>query len=680
MSLKSLSRSFAGGEVSSLLYGRMDLAKYQTGLATCRNFRVLPQGPAENRPGLQFVRACKHGNKKATLIPFSYNSEQTFAIEFGEQYLRFHTLGATLLSGGVPYEIASPYLEAHLFDLHYCQSADVLSIVHPSHPVYELRRLAATNWTLTAVSFVPTIAAPAAPTVTTGGPGGGSPSAHTYVCTAVASGTLEESLASASASQNHDLTVAGNYIDVDPPAVAGAVRYNVYKAKGGLYGYIGQTDGSALRDNNIEPDMSNTPPLTSTPFASENPRAVGYFEQRRCFGGGSSSPQTVWTTRSGTEANMTYSIPSQDDDAITARIVAREAQQVRHLVALGDLLALTSGGVWRIAAAGGDVLTPATFSVKPQSYVGASNVQPMVGSQSVLYAQERGSHVREVSYRWETQTYQADDVSVLAPHLFDYLTVKQLAYSKAPLQTLWAVRSDGVLLGMTHTPEHEVKAWHQHQTDGEIESVCAVAEGTEDGVYVIVKRTINGSAVRYVERLHSRQFTSLAGAFFVDSGLTYSGAPATVISGLSHLEGKTVAILADGGVEPAQVVTGGQVTLQAAASTVHVGLPYNCDLQTLPLVSEAVQAFGQGVVKNINEVKLRVLQSSGIKAGPSFDNLTEYRQRTDEALGSAPDAVTGVIGFKLPPKWQHDGAVCVRQSHPLPLTVVAMSLEAEVGG
>jgi hypothetical protein len=153
-----------------------------------------------------------------------------------------------------------------------------------------------------------------------------------------------------------------------------------------------------------------------------------------------------------------------------------------------------------------------------------------------------------------------------------------------------------------------------------------------------------------------------------------------VISGLSHLEGKTVAILADGGVEPAQVVTGGQVTLQAAASTVHVGLPYNCDLQTLPLVSEAVQAFGQGVVKNINEVKLRVLQSSGIKAGPSFDNLTEYRQRTDEALGSAPDAVTGVIGFKLPPKWQHDGAVCVRQSHPLPLTVVAMSLEAEVGG
>ena len=500
----------------------------------------------------------------------------------------------------------------------------------------------------------------------------------------MADGSLEESAASAASVVNIDLSVAGNYVDVQPAAaIAGAVRYNVYKLKG-VYGFIGQTTfGTAFRDNNVEPDTSKTPPLTSNPFgagAGTYPRAVSYFEQRRCFGGSASLPQSLQLTRSGTEANFNYSIPTQTDDAITARIVAREANTIRHLVPLGDLLALTSGGVWRVNASDGGALSPSNFSVRPQSYVGASNVQPVVTSQSVLYASDRGSHIREVSYKWETQSYQADDISVLAPHLFDYKTVRQMAYSTSPHQVMWNVRSDGVLLGLTHMPEHEVKAWHQHDTQGLFESVCSVAEGDENGLYVVVQREINGQTVRYVERLHSRHFEALEDAFFVDSGLTYSGTPATAITGLHHLEGETVTILADGGVEPPQEVTGGQITLEEPASKVHVGLPYDCDLQTLPLASEAMQAFGQGVVKNLNEVKLRVLQSSGIKAGPSFDALTEYRQRTGEPYGSPPEPVSGLIGFKIAPKWQQDGAVCIRQADPLPLTIVSMSLEVEVGG
>jgi hypothetical protein len=684
MSDKSLTRSFAGGELSEQLFGRLDLGKYQTGLARCLNFIVTPQGPIENRPGFEFVRATK-SNGVARLIPFTYSSDQTLVIEIGVGYFRFHTEGATVLSAGVPYEVAHTYTAAELFDIHYVQSGDVLTLVHPAHAPAELRRLGATSWTLTAISFVPAIATPAAPTAQAFGPGGGVPITHYYVTTALGPG-LEESLPSPVDGASQDLTITGNYINVFPAAVAGAVRYNIYKRQNGLYGYIGQveTGGYTLDDFNITPDMSMTPPMVNTPFsgAGEYPGAVGYFEQRRCFAGSTNSPQTLWATRSGTEKNLGYSIPTRDDDSITARAAARKADTIRHLLPFNDLLALTSGSVWKIAAPDGGALAPANISIKPQTYVGASNVQPVATSMSILYAPARGGRVREINYEWRSQSYAATDVSVMAPHLFDYKTIVDMAYSENPHQILWAVRSDGVLLGMTYSPEHDVKAWHQHTTAGLFESVCVVAEGAEDAVYVVAKRTINGGLVRYVERMHSRNFAALEDCFFVDAGSTYDAAAATVISGLTHLAGETVSILADGGVEPQQVVSNtGTITLSAAASTVHIGLPYNSDAKGMPLAMEAVQGLGQGVLKNIGKANLRVYQSSSLKVGPAFTKLREYPQRTSSVdWGSPPPLLSGMVAVNLSAMWGQEGQWCLRQSDPLPVTLQAICLEFAVGG
>lgn len=685
MSDKTLTRSFAGGELSPLLFGRLDLGKYQTGLAKCLNFIVTPQGPIENRPGFAFVRATK-ANVAARLIPFTYSSDQTLVIEMGVSYFRFHTVGATVLSAGVPYEVAHTYTADELFDVHYVQSGDVLTLTHPAHAPAELRRLAATNWTLTDISFVPTIGTPAAPTPQAFGPGGGTPVDHYYVTTALSADGMEESLPSPAASANQDLTVSGNYINVFPAAVAGASRYNIYKRYGGLYGYIGQAEvgGYTLDDYNITPDMSITPPVANTPFsgAGEYPGAGGYFEQRRCFAGSTNKAQTLWATRSGTEKNLGYSIPSRDDDSITVRAAARRADTIRHLLPFNDLIALTAGSVWKIAAPDGGALSPSNISIKPQTYVGASNVQPVTTSMSILYAPARGARIREISYEWKSQSYASVDVSVMAPHLFDYHTIVDMAYSENPHQILWAVRDDGVLLGMTYSPEHEVKAWHQHTTDGTFESVCAVAEGTEDAVYVVVNRTVSGATVRYVERMHSRNFAALEDCFFVDSGLTYDGAAATTISGLTHLAGETVAILADGGVEPRQAVTaGGTITLEEAASKVHVGLPYNSDAQGMPLSMEGLQALGQGVLKNINKAWLKVYQSSNLQAGPTFDKLRTYPQRTTAVdYGDPPPLVTDTVPLNFSPQWTQDGQWCLRQSDPLPVTLQAITLEFATGG
>ena len=678
-SIRTLQRSFAGGEVSPEMFGRIDDSKYQSGLAKCRNFVTKPQGPAENRAGFQFVRAVKDSTKKVRLIPFTYSTTQTMVIEVGAGYFRFHTLGATLMNGGVPYEIANPFAEADLFDLDFVQSADVLTLTHPNYAPRELRRVGALNWQLTTIAFTPAIATPtgvgAAPNATD------TTYTYNYVVTAIAADGYSESAASGAVTCTNNLFTTGRWNTISWGAVSGASRYNVYKLQGGLYGYIGQTTGLSIVDDNIAPDLGKTPPNYETVFsaAGDYPAAVSYFEQRRCFAGTINKPQNIWMTRSGTESAMCYSLPIRDDDRIAFRVAAREANTIRHIVPLTQLLLLTSSAEWRVTSVNSDAITPNTISVRPQSYVGASNVQPVIINNSLIYGAARGGHVRELGYSWQANGFITGDLSLRAAHLFDTFDVVDMTYAKAPQPLVWFISTSGKLLGLTYVPEQQIGAWHQHDTDGVFESCTVVAEGSEDVLYCVIRRTIGGNSVRYVERMASRQFTDQADAFFVDCGLTYSGAPATTISGLTHLEGKTVSILADGAVHPQRVVTGGAITLDQAASKVQIGLPITADLQTLPMAAQIDGSFGQGRYKNVNKVWLRVYRSSGIFVGPDAGNLTEAKQRTTEPYGTAPALKSEEIQVLLTPSWADSGQIFVRQSDPLPLSIVSMTAEVALG-
>jgi hypothetical protein len=761
--MKLLLRSFSGGEITNELAGRVDLAKWQTGLALCRNFITLPHGPATRRTGLEFINEAKDSTHRVRGIPFAFSATQTAVLEFGHQYIRFHIDGGTLLEAGLAiaaitranpgvltyagsdpangdwmylsgiggmtqlngrwvkvanvnagantfeltdtggsnidtagygaytaggtasraYTLATTYASGDLFDLHFAQNSDVITITHPSYPAKELKRLGATNWTLTDVSFAPSIAAPGAPTVTkTSSAGLDTP--YEYCVSAVAADGVTESLASPSTSGPNDLSISGNYNTISWSAVPGASRYNVYKRRGGGFGYIGQTTTLSAVDDNIMADASQSPPediITLNSGAGDYPQANTYHEQRRWFAGTTSAPQVLWATRTGTESNLTSSLPSRDADGMELRLASAQNNQIRHLIPLSDLIALTQGGEFRIFADGAPAITPTAVSIKSQGYSGASNVQPVVTSGSILYVQAQGSRVRELAYNFENNLYRSIDLSIMAPHRFNGYSIAQLAYSRSPEQIAWAVRNDGTLLGMTYVPEQQVYGWHAHDTDGTFESVCVVAEGNEDVLYAVVKRSINGRDVRYIERMHSRIFTAQADAFFVDSGLTYSGAPATTITGLWHLEGETVDALADGAVVSGLTVTGGAVTLDTAASTVHVGLPYTSDLKTLPLSLEAMQAVGQGTVKNINEVHIRVRQASLVQAGPDFDRLRESPVRAvSDNYGSPPALRSGELSLSIDPSWSQDGAVCIRQDAPVPLTVLSMTLNVQTGG
>lgn len=793
--VRILQSTFGGGEVSPEMFGRIDDGKYQSGLALCRNFIIKPQGPAENRAGFGFVREAGDSSKRVNLIAFTYSVTQTMVIEMGAFYLRFHTDGATLLNrDGSPYQIATPYAEADLFDIHYVQSADVLTLVHPNYAPRELRRLGPANWQLAVINFASPVAPPAPVTAVSNNKG--TDYTYRYVVTAMDAEGKAESGPSAVVSCANNLFVNGgantiswgasagspalpplppgwvyvlvnpggqfpymhtwddpdddemdefdnvydyfqshrrlppeSYISgpippfsglqaffadydagrpayapyhhdydrqnpgivtVDPAQLAasepapsaGVARYNVYKQQGGLYGYIGQTYGTSLVDDNIAPDLSMTPPIYDNVFngAGHYPGAVSYFEQRRVFASTINKPQNIWMTRSGTESAMSYSLPVRDDDRVAFRVAAREANAIRHIVPLSELLLLTSSGEWRVASVNSDAVTPTSISVRPQSYVGANNVQPVVVNNTTIYCAARGGHARELSYNWQANGFVTGDLSLRAAHLFDDLDILDMAYAKAPQPIVWCVSSSGKLLGLTYVPEQQIGAWHQHDTDGVFESCAVVAEGNEDRLYVVVRRTVNGRQVRYIERMASRQFTSQADAFFVDSGLTYAGAPASRISGLGHLEGKIVSILADGAVHPPRRVKGGAVDLDAAASKVHIGLPISAQVQTLPVAIQQLDGgFGQGRRKNVNKIWLRVYRSSGIWAGPSADQLTEFKPRTNEPYGAPPALKSDEIELVLSAQWGVSGQVFVRQADPLPLTLVSMSAEVALG-
>ena len=730
-------RSFSGGEVTQEFYGQIADNKFQTGLALCRNFMVMPHGPITNRAGTRFVREVKDSSKATLLIEFAFSFEQAVVIEFGHQYFRFHALGQTLLfpaasawvtataygvgdlvtdsgttyycrtahtsgatfvgdaanwyaqpASGV-YEVPHTYTESQLRDVQYVQSGDVVTLVHSEHPVRELRRVGATEWELSSVTVGPTLAAPINLVgVATPGATPGTPFDTDYVVTALTT-SGDESLRSATETVSNNLYDDGAYNTLTWDAVAGAVRYNVYKKSAGLFGFIGQTETASFKDDNIAPDTGATPPLDIDLFDSTSnyPRAVGYFDQRRVFASTITQPQNTWMTQAGTESNFNYSIPYQDKDSVQFKLASRGGDAIRHIVDMDDMILTTAAGIWRISGDASGVITPASVSARRQVAIGAGAARPVLAG-NMLYAAAAGGHIREFGYSQDKNGYTSGDISVRAPHLFDGEEILKMQYALTPWPLVWAVSTSGALLGLTYVPEQGIGAWHQHTTQGEFEDIANIVENGDAVSYLIVNRTINGTTKRYIETmtpLRSRAYADPTAQYFVDCGVTYDtvidgdGAPVTEVSGLDWLEGETVAILADGAECPQQEVVSGTVTLPAEASVIHIGLPFTADAQTLPLALE-VAGYAQGMQKNLNQVFLRVSRSSGVMAGPDFDSLVMYKQRTTEPMGSAPDLKTGIADIVLTPDWTDDGALCIRQSSPLNMTVLSFALDVALSG
>jgi hypothetical protein len=414
------------------------------------------------------------------------------------------------------------------------------------------------------------------------------------------------------------------------------------------------------------------------------PSCVALHEQRLVFANTAQQPFGFWASGSADYANF---LPgTKDDETISYNIAANQADPIRWVTSGSDLVIGTLSQEFAAFGGGlGDPITPSNTRIVPQSGEGSNNVQPAKVGVETLFVNRAGRKLFSLVNQSDVGAYVAMDLTEIAEHLTLNATIVRIAWAKNPTSTLWALRSDGVLLAMTYRREQQVFAWSRQAINGFVESIAVIPSpnATTDDLWMTVRRTINGVTKRYVEYLAppfeptSPHDKALMG--FVDSALRYTGPAVSTLSGLFHLEGQTVNIVANGALHPDRVVAGGKIGLETPATNVWVGLPYTSRLRT---VRQEVQAMGtaQGKTKRIPRVTVRVHNSIGGRVGPGDESLMEELIKRDQSDPSdaSPPMRSGDIDAYLAGDFDMDGRIAIVQSEAMPLDIVAVMPQMSV--
>ncbi len=725
----------------------------------------------------------------------------------------------------VPFILTTPYLSEDLASLRYTQSADIVTVVNQLATPYEFVRLGSVTFTFGAIqdfeggpflddnTTVTTVQASAATGVVT-------LTASTAIFTALHVGALfrlalqdysaippwepNKFIAATGVDPDGLLRTSNGkvYIAVNNNPAPAAGTYTGTKAPDWAEGIQSDGDGNLLNGTantragvtwqflhpgfgiaritaiggggttataTVVDYMPVVSPAVSTIWAfgawSEDqgyPALVTYYQDRLVFANTPGAPQTEWASKTGDYHNFARSSPLVPSDSIRQRLNARQINGIVELIPMDQLIALTSSSSWASPKRGED-WTPTTIGYDPQSFDGAAFLRAIQTGDSALFVQFGGTKVRDLSFKNEAGKFVGEELTIMARHLFDSEhVIVDADYAKEPHGILWLVRSDGALIGLTYLPEQEVVGWHRHDTDGFFERVCVIPENGVDTPYFVVRRTVNGATVRYLERMAVRDRSDILDSFFVDSGLTYDGRNSTAtavsisgasyvggatvtltstapifaagdigdaiqfpnatanvrarisgftsstvvsatlqstvpdalrdvptttwtfardtFSGLSHLEGKTVAILADGSPEVQQVVTGGTIRLAYPAGVVHIGLPYVSDIETLNvnIFNSPVPISDSSQV--IPKVSVLVEKTLGLQAGPDENNLFDFGLQPTNFDYNAPwDLQSDSFDTFVFTDWKKRGHVLLRQSNPLPATILTITPNVEVG-
>lgn len=434
---------------------------------------------------------------------------------------------------------------------------------------------------------------------------------------------------------------------------------------------------------------------TATAFLQDstagNPSVPGLHQQRLVLAAKPLALQTFDMSQPGDYYNFNISEPIEPDNAIEASLISGQLNAIVSMVSVPTgLVMLTNKANWLIQSGSGNAaITPIDIAAHAHSYNGASDVPPIVANFDILFVQAKGSIVRDLTFNFYTQIYTGTDISVLSSHLFYGHTILEWAWAEEPFKIIWAVRDDGVVLSLTFLKEQELIGWAHSDTDGLFKSVANVTEQTSfglvDATYFVVERVVNGSTVKYIERLAERIFPNGAtDAWCVDAGLQYNGPPTSSFTGAGHLAAKTVTGLADGvPITPFVMPLSGNFTLPQPASKVTIGLAFTPQLQTLPL--DIGQPTIQGKRKGINGVTVRVQDTLGLQIGKNFDgSLVNMKDLIIGNVGSASNSVvtglvTGDARTIIDPSWDVPGQYCIQQPLPLPATILGVIPEIGVG-
>ena len=681
-------QNFTGGEIAPTLCARSDLARYRNSLASLENMLPGLHGDVARRPGLRFLAEL---SGPSVLLPFSFSADagQNFLLVFGERSL--HIADADGLVPGLQ-PVATPYAAEDLHGLSHAQVGDVVYLAHPKHPLHKVVRRDAAQassqagghpfaWSLEKVVFNATLAAP---TGLSGSFSGSEGSFTLRYKVAAVDAQGRQSLPSAavalSAARHPSDWVQGNSVSLSWKAVAGASEYNVYREEAGYYGFIGVARSTSFSDQNYEADTADTPREDWDPFAGGNhPAVVAFHQQRMVLAATPRAPQAFYMSRSGDFENFRKSRPLQEDDPVEYQIASGSMDAITWVASFGDLLLGTSGSEYKATGGDGGAITAGSVSITAQSYWGSAGLAPIIIGNSILHVQRHASRVRDLFYSLEKDGYAGNDLSILAPHLFEGHSLRQWAYQQSPGSTIWAVRDDGLLLALTYMKEHDIWGWSRQVTDGRVWAVASVPGAGGDELFVVTEREVGGVKRWFLERLAEvwPDGADVAEAFFVDCGITARReSPSEEVAGLDHLEGRELAVLADGSPVEGCVVKNGCIGLPYPARVVQAGLPYVSALSPLPLEAEMQTGTTLGRRRAYGRCAMRLYRSVGGKYGPTREELHDL-PFVPEAWGEACVPFSGDVEFFPGGTPDAAASLWIVQDRPLPFRILALMLDAD---
>ncbi len=699
-------QNFTGGEIAPTLSARYDLARYRNCVGCLENMLPGLHGDVARRPGTRFLAEL---DGPSVLVPFSFSVDagQNFLLVFGD-----HSLRIADADGPVPglETLATPYAAGELHALSHAQVGDVVYLAHPRHPLHKVVRrdapagdgaadagqappavaqdtgaapLHAFAWSLEEVRLNATLPPPAAVQASFSG-SGGSFTLRYKVAAVDEKGrqSLPSDAAGASGSRHPSDWVQGNSATVTWQAVEGAAEYNVYREEAGYYGFIGVAQGTSFSDQNYEADTADTPREDWDPFAGGNhPAVVAFHQQRMVLAATPRSPQAFYMSRSGDFENFRKSRPLQDDDPVEYQIASGAIDAITWVASFGDLLLGTSGSEYKASGGDGAAITATSVSITAQSYWGSAGLAPIIIGNSILHVQRHGSRVRDLFYSLEKDGYAGNDLSILAPHLFEGHFLRQWTYQQSPGSTIWAVRDDGLLLALTYMKEHDIWGWSRQITDGRVWSVACIPGAGADALFLVAERETDGRKRWFLERLADvwPDGAPVAEAFLVDCGRTLRRETASAtVDGLEHLEGRELAVLADGSPVEGCVVCGGSISLPYPAHVVQAGLPYVSALSPLPLESDTQGGTTLGRMRSHGRCAMRLHRSVGGKYGPERETLHDL-PFVPEAWGAAVEPFSGDLEFFPGGAQESRATFWIVQDRPLPFRLVALMVDTDFG-
>jgi hypothetical protein len=623
-------------------------------------------------------------------------------------------------------EVVTPYSESDLAQLRYVQSADVLYLVHPDYAPRTLSRTSHVDWTLDTIDFLdgPYLSInTTATTISSSGTSGTvtlTASAATFASTDVGRPIrilhLIQDWAASTA------YAVGDVVQNDSGRVYRCTTAGTSAGSGGPTG-----TSAAITDNTVVWEYVSTSVFqwgwatiatyTSATVVSATvgtnfgntiatsdwrlglwsdttgyPTNVLFHEDRLMFSGSAAAPQRIDGSESG---DYTSFSPTEEDgtvtdaNAVSFTLNSNTANAIRWMRAdERGLMVGTSGGEWVVRPSSlGEALSPTNISAKKSTSYGSNDMQAISAGKAALYVQRSGRKLRELRYSIQDDGFDSPDLTLLAEHITGS-GLREIAHQKEPQSLVWAVRTDGALVAMTYERDTDSLrvGWHRHVLGGAgdaagdpptVESVAVIPspDGSREDVWLLVRRWVNGAYVRYVEYITQLfdDLMDLEDAYFVDCGLSYSGPATDSFAGLDHLEGETLAVLADGAAHPDVTVSSGAVTLDYEASRVHIGYVYDSKGQMLRLEAGARDGTALGKTRRVHQMAMLLHRTLGMEIGMDFDHLDEITFRTSADIDDAPpELFSGILRANVDGNYDTENQFCWLQRQPLPGTLLAL--------